>query len=136
MLVKVKDGFFTVGDKMYMVDSSVKRYCLELKMYIYFFHEELTLPYDRKMDIKKLKDTIDYSNMSEVETIILNPSTADSLVQAKVAEGVMEGGDQVESDIKRVVNLQMYNLIATAILLFLFIHVSGILSDVSIPGVG
>ena len=124
------DGFKFKG-KQYLFDTDMKYPFAGMKgLYGYDFHEDLVLPVKRRIDVQAIKDTLDSSNISEVETFIMNPSTAARFIEAKIAEGIMRG-QQIDEMMKFLKFGIVYCGIILTIHFMLWVHASGMLSNLT-----
>lgn len=133
-LVLVKpDNTFKYRGKKYLTDGESKYYVIDSKIWCYDFHEDFTLPFKRKIPLTKIKKSLEYSGISEVE-YATNPSTLERFTISKIAEGIMKG-QQIDELFKRIQLLIIVGMTASVIHLILFMIKSGMLSQIKIPGV-
>lgn len=89
-LVDSKNGFFYFRKKMYVFDISLKYFIIERGIWVYDFHEEISIPLRKKISFsehvdilfKKIEDESRKSinsktNINEIKTIIENTSLVD-----------------------------------------------------------
>ena len=79
----------------------------------------------------KMEDFKD--KISEVE-YASNPATLDRFIRAKIAEGMMRG-NAIDEIMKQLKLFGIITLITVVIHLMLFMHASGMLSNLQVPGI-
>lgn len=130
MVIDKEDGF-KYRSKKYIFDNESKYYNMDAKMWCYDYHEDITLPYKRKMPVGKIKTMMEQSGISEVE-YMLNPSTLKRFTVAKIAEGIMKG-QQIEEFFKRFQLMLIITMVAVIIHLLIFMIKSGMLQSIKMP---
>ena len=91
----IGDGSFLFMGGQYVIDESCKFYVLDAKLYALFYHQEMALPLDMKVPVQDIKETMEKTNITEVE-YALNPKSLERFQTAKVAEGIMQGQGTAE----------------------------------------
>ncbi len=135
-LFKVKereDGFIFRGKK-YVFDDDSKYYNIDTKLYTFDYHEQIALPFKRKIPVTQIKKAIETTEGIDIEYAI-NPSTLQRFMTAKIAEGVMKG-TQLDEFMKKLQMFLIVTMIAVLVHLALFLYGSGILQNISVPGIG
>lgn len=130
IVIENKGGFIYRGSK-YILDSDVKYYNLNAKLYCYDFHEALSIPIKRVIPVKEIIQSVDESSLTEVESA-LNPSTLQKFIESRIAEGVLKG-QQIDDFIRQMRIIMIIILIVGLIHLALFVHGSGMLNDLKMP---
>jgi len=132
-LVKEKDEGFVFRGKKYIFDDDSKYYNIDTKLYVFDYHEQITLPFKRKFPVTNVKKTIESTEGIDTEYAI-NPATLQRFMTAKIAEGVMRG-TQLDEFMKKLQMFLIVTMIATLTHLIIFLYASGILQNLKIPGI-
>ena len=126
--VKESDGGFHLKGRDYRFDSALKYYNVDFGRYMYDFHENLSIPINRKIPINELTATIEQDPSVEIEYMV-NPTTLKRFVVSKIAEGIMQGQDLPKA-IQRIFLIVGLNLLMTIIMLLIVLYISGIFGEV------
>lgn len=129
--IKENDEGFIFRGKKYLFDDDSKYYNLDTKLYTFDYHEQITLPFKRKIPVTEIKKTIESTEGIDVEYAI-NPSTLQRFMTAKIAEGVMKG-TQLDEFMKKLNTFIIVIMVAVLVHLALFLYASGILQNVKLP---
>lgn len=124
---------FKFAKKLYHLDAELKYYSIDFKMWCYDFHEEYSLPIQRKLKINTIKKAIETSQITDVE-YLTNPSLLEKFSVSKIAEGIMQG-QQMAKVFQMIMVISLIAAAASVGMLVLFIIKSGMLESVRIPGV-
>ena len=127
----IKESFFKYLGGTYLVDESLKYYVISSKCYALDYHQDCCLPIKRRIDVKKIKETINMSGSLECGAST-NPSTLDQFVESKIAEGVMKA-QAVDEFLKGIKIMIIIILILGVIHFLLFIKASGMFSNIKMP---
>ena len=132
LVVEKEEGFRYRGNK-YLFDNEARYFVIDSKIWAFDYHESLTLPIRRTIDVGNIIKTI---RGTEAKNVLLstNPSTLERFIKSKIAEGIMRGAE-LDEFFKLIRMLLIIILIGVYLHLFLFAQKSGILSSVSIPGI-
>ena len=130
--IKEKDEGFIFRRKKYLFDDDSKYYNLDAKLYIFDYHEQITLPFKRKIPVTQIKKTMESTEEIDIEYAI-NPSTLQRFMTAKIAEGIMKG-TQLDEFMKKLQMFLLVTMIAVLVHLALFLYGSGMLQNIKIPG--
>ena len=131
-IVKEKDEGFVFRGKKYIFDDDSKYYNLDTKLYTFDFHEQIALPFKRKIPVTQIKKTLESTEGVDIEYAI-NPSTLQRFMTAKIAEGIMKG-TQLDEFMKKLQMFLIVTMIAVLIHLALFLYGSGMLKNIKVPG--
>jgi len=126
-----KDEGFIFRKKKYLFDNALKYYNLDAKMWMFKYHEDITVPVQQKIPVNIIKKTLESSGISEVEYAI-NPSTLQRFITAKIAEGIMQGVGL--SNWMKQIRLLVIVITAVVVIHFLlFMNASGMLKNLNLP---
>lgn len=116
----------------YIFDEDVKYFHISSGLWACDYHQDFSLPVKRKLPINEVSKTIKSMSNCEVE-LMLNPATLEQFVKSKIAEFLMKAiiVDEYLKSMKLIVFITM---IATLILLVLFIYKTGMLQGISLKG--
>ena len=131
--VREKEEGFMFRGKKYLFDDDSKYYNLDTKLYMFDYHEQITLPFKRKIPVTEIKKTIESTEGIDIEYAI-NPSTLQRFMTAKIAEGVMKG-TQLDEFMKKLQTFLIVTMVAVLVHLALFLYGSGMLQSIKIPGI-
>lgn len=126
-----KESNFEYLGGTYLIDESLKYYVISSKCYALDYHQDCCLPIRRRIDVKKIKETINMSGSLECGAST-NPSTLDQFVESKIAEGVMKA-QAVDEFLKGIKIMIIVVLITCIIHFLLFIKASGMFSNIKMP---
>lgn len=132
-MVKEKDEGFVFRSKKYLFDDDSKYYNLDTKLYTFDFHEQIVLPFKRKIPVTEIKKTIESTEGIDIEYAI-NPSTLQRFMTAKIAEGVMRG-TQLDEFMKKLQTFLIVTMITSLVHLAIFLYASGLLQNIKVPGI-
>lgn len=130
--VKEKEDGFVFRSKKYIFDDDSKYYNMDTKLYTFDYHEQIALPFKRKIPVTEIKKTIESTEGIDIEYAI-NPSTLQRFMTAKIAEGVMKG-TQMDEFLKKQQTFIIVIMVATLVHLALFLYASGILQNLKVSG--
>ena len=130
-IVIEKEGGFKFRDKKYIFDDDSKYYNMDAKLYVFDYHENITLPIKRKIPVTAIKKTIESTDSIDIEYAI-NPSTLQRFMTAKIAEGVMKG-TMLDEFLRKLQMFIIVIMIAVLVHLVLFIYGSGMLNNINVP---
>ncbi len=131
--IKEKEDGFVFRGKKYLFDDDSKYYNLDTKLYTFDYHEQVTLPFKRRIPVTEIKKTIESTEGIDVEYAI-NPSTLQRFMTAKIAEGVMKG-TQLDEFMKKLQTFLLVTMIAVLVHFALFLYASGILQNLKVPSI-
>ncbi len=132
-IVKEKEEGFIFRGKKYLFDDDSKYYNLDTKIYVFDYHEQIVLPFKRKIPVTEIKKTIESTDEIDVEYAI-NPSTLQRFMTAKIAEGVMRG-TQLDEFMKKLQTFLIVTMVTSLVHLAIFLYASGLLQNLSVPGI-
>jgi hypothetical protein len=131
MLVLDKGGGFKYEKCAYRFDDEMKYYNLSAKMWMYDFHQDFSIPLQRKIPIADVQKTVESSGITEVE-YATNPATLERFTIAKIAEGIMRG-QAIDDFLKQIRLILIITAVAAVIHLFLFMQKTGMLKAIKLP---
>ena len=131
--VKEKEEGFVFRGKKYLFDDDFKYYNLDIKLYTFDYHEQIALPFKRKIPVTEIKKTMESTDEIDIEYAI-NPSTLQRFMTAKIAEGVMKG-TQLDEFMKKLQTFLIVTMVAVLVHLALFLFASGMLQNIKVPGI-
>ncbi|HUV85306.1 MAG TPA: hypothetical protein VMV86_06310 [Methanosarcinales archaeon] len=126
-----KDGGFKYDGSYYRFDNEMKYYNISSRMWIYDYHQDFSIPLQRKIPISDIQKTVESSGITEVE-YATNPATLERFTVAKIAEGIMRG-QAIDDFLKQIRLLIIIGTVAAVIHLFLFMQKTGMLSSIKLP---
>ena len=133
MKVKEKDEGFLFRGKKYIFDDDSKYYNMDAKLYVFDYHEQIALPFKRKIPVTAIKQNIESTDGIDVE-YAMNPSTLQRFMTAKIAEGVMKG-TQLDEFMKKLQTILIVTMVASLAHFALFLYASGILQNINIGSI-
>jgi hypothetical protein len=128
-IVVEKEGGFTYLDREYCFDDSLKYYNYDFKMYCYDFHQSLSMPIKRKINIKKIKDSLTASQLDDIE-FATNPSTLKKFLISKVIEMILKGAE-LDRWMRMMFWICLFTLIAGVITLLILLGHTGVFSKIA-----
>jgi len=131
MICTKKDNFNFMGGT-YLIDTNLKYYLIDSKIWCLDYHQDFTLPIKRQIPIAEVQKAVEASGICEVESAT-NPATLENFIKAKVAEGVMKG-QAIDEFLKAIRLMLIITCVAVLIHLALFVFKTGMLQGVKIPG--
>lgn len=130
-IVTEKDAGFVFRSKKYIFDDDSKYYNIDIKLYVFDYHENMALPIKRIIPMSDIKKTIESSGVTDIEYAI-NPSTLQRFMTAKIAEGVMKG-TQLDEFLRKLNMFVIIILVIALVHLALFLQASGLLKQINLP---
>ncbi len=130
-IVTEKEGGFKFRDKKYIFDDDSKYYNMDAKLYVFDYHENITLPIKRVIPVSAIKKTIESTDEIDIEYAI-NPSTLQRFMTAKIAEGVMKG-TLLDEFLRKLQMFILVIMVTVVVHLALFLWASGILENIQMP---
>ena len=127
-IVVEKEGGFTFKNKQYTLNPDMKRYNWDAKMYFYRFHEDLSLPVDIKINVKKVKDSLTACQLDDIE-YALSPSTLKKFLVSKVIEMILKGAE-LDKWMRMMFWICLFSLIASAITLIVLLGHAGVFDQI------
>jgi len=88
----IVDNKFKYKKRVYIVDDELKYYDLNTKLYALDYHQSISIPIKRKIDLTLIKDGIRHKGVTDVDTAI-NPSNLASFLESEIIQRVIQGGD-------------------------------------------
>jgi hypothetical protein len=128
-LVKEDMGSFVYKGKRYIIDTSLKYFLLTAGCFALDYHEELSLPINKEIDIKKVKDTISAVKGKGV-LYSLNPSSMQQFVSAQIARQILSAAE-LDAVLKRMQLMLLITLIASIIAVIIALQQSGAFAGVT-----
>ena len=126
-----KDGGFVFNNKQYIFDDDSKYYNMDAKLYVFDYHENICIPFRRKIPVTAIKKTIEDTDGIDIENAV-NPSTLQRFMTAKIAEGVMKG-TLLDEFLRKLQMFIIVIMVAVLVHLALFIYGSGMLKNIQVP---
>lgn len=131
MICTQKNHFKFMGGT-YLIDTNLKYYLIDSKIWCLDYHQDMTLPIKRQIPTSEIQKAIEASGICEVESAT-NPSILEQFIKSKVAEGVMKG-QAIDEFLKAIRLMLIITCVAVLIHLALFVFKTGMLQGVKIPG--
>ena len=132
-VVSAHANHFKFMKASYVVDSELKHYNKTTRKWALDYHQDFSIPIQRKLDVMTLTRAIESTGVVEVE-YATNPSTLERFIISRVAEGIMKG-QQIDDFLKQIRLMIIIITVVTVGHLGLFVLKSGMLSSVKIPGI-
>ena len=126
------EGFKYAGG-LYMFDNNFKYFDHAFKTYCYDFHQNLSLPIKRTIDVKAIEKAV--SETEDNIQIALNPSTLETCIKARLAESAARAGAEDPTQ-KKIFWFTLTTLLLSAITAVVILQSSGMLNNIKIPGLG
>jgi len=82
---------FNYEGKTYVVDTDKKCYIKRLKLYVFFYHQDISIPLSFNVDAEHTKGEIEKYQM-DVD-MMLNPETLKRFIESEFIQKVMRGAD-------------------------------------------
>lgn len=130
-IVVEKEGGFVFRGKKYIFDDDSKYYNMDAKLYVFDYHENITLPIKRIIPVSAIKKTIESTEEIDIEYAI-NPSTLQRFMTAKIAEGVMKG-TMLDEFLRKLQMFILVIMVTVVVHLALFLWASGLLENIQMP---
>lgn len=124
---------FTFKTGTYVIDAQLKYYNIQSRCYTLDYHQDMSIPVIRRVDVNELKQAIKAYHTAKGEDHIINttnPSLLKEFINSKVLEGVMRG-QQISEWIKKVMVLMIIAVIIGGLHLILFVVKSGMLNELT-----
>lgn len=125
-VVNVKEGGFVFDNGFYIIDERCKYFDNNAKMWCFDYHEELTFPIDKRINITDTKNQLYGSDDVELETAI-NPKSLQKFMESTVIQKLLAGAE-MEDSLRKIKVMIILILIGVAISLLLNLNMSGLLS--------
>lgn len=129
MLVVEKEGGFTYQDREYTFDDALKYYNYDLKLWCFDYHQSLSMPIKRKINVKKIKDSMTAAELDDIE-YATNPSTLKKFLVSKVIEMILKGAE-LDRWMRMMFWICLFSLIVSAVTLLLMLGHSGIFQQIA-----
>jgi len=129
-LIKTSKNSFKINNKEFVIDEELKYYDSSLGYYCYDYHENFSLPFKNTVEINDIKEGVENSGITDVETAI-NPSTLRRFITSEVIEKVLKGTEL--DDVFKFIKLFLILIfIGVAICVVILLQTSGILSAINL----
>ena len=116
--------------KQYITDDTLKYYDISSKMWCLDYHEDLTIPIKRKIDVNQIKKIVSMSGITDVDTAI-NPVSLKLFMESDIIQKILKG-----EDLEKVFGLMKTLLIiivcVTVISLVILLNMSGAFKSVGV----
>jgi hypothetical protein len=119
----VTNNSFEWEKKTYIIDDTLKYYDLSSKMWCLDYHEDLTIPVKRKIDVNQIKKIVSVTGITDVDTAI-NPSSLKLFMESDIIQKILKGED-IEKMFGLMKTLLIIVLIVTVISLLMLLNMSG-----------
>ena len=126
-----EDNSFIWRNRSYIIDNTCKYYNRRFKSWCLDYHEEFTLPIQRKIDIEKIKKSMLTSGVTDVDHAF-NPTSLRLFMTSDVIQKVIKGAD-IDKVMNFIKMLLIIILIIAAVNCLITIQASGILSNMKMP---
>jgi len=133
-LINTAKDHFTYMKAKYVIDSNLKHYNINAKMYSLDYHQDFSLPIKRVFNVSSIKKAIKSTDMIDVE-LATNPSTLEGFVESNVAKQVMKSAG-VEEFLKVMRTMVIVNVILSALTFMIIVWSTGMLQGLKVPGMG
>ncbi len=132
LVAKKKDNSFKFNGKRFILtdDPELKYYNLSAKCWCLCYHEDFSLPYRKKVNLIKMKNSIISSDRLWVTTAC-NSLELESYTDSKVTEAMLKGG-RILKEIKQFKFFLLALLVVTMVTLFIIVQTSGILKQLNV----
>ncbi|MGM0495437.1 MAG: hypothetical protein ACQERX_02120 [Bacillota bacterium] len=127
----INKNHFVRNKKLYIIDDELKYYNISANMWCLDYHESLSIPIKRDLELTKLKREMIDKGITDVDKAI-NPSNLKQFIDDAVIEKVMKG--QKMDDFFHFIKIMVIIIaIMSFLTLALFIKESGMLEQMNIP---
>jgi len=131
--VKAEYNGFVFNKKRYIIDTTYKYYNQTFKNYCLDYHEEFTLPINKKVEVDKIREQINAVDKDGVKLIqvsnMVNPYILEQFVNSNLAEGILKG-NKINEVLKFLKLWVLVGTIVSCIMLLLFMYDSGMFSGI------
>ncbi len=131
-VISTRQNEFKFQKGTYIIDTEARYYSIDNKRFCLDYHQDISLPLHRNLDVHKIKKKLQDDEEYEVETAI-NPFILQEFMVAKVAEGVMKG-QAIDDYLRKMRMMVMITMISSICVLLLQLVGGGMLSGLNIPG--
>ena len=130
MVVPVRNGHFEYMGGIYIIDHNLKYYNMSSKLWSLDYHQSLSFPVKRKINVNQLTDTIKEMDEIDVDEAI-NPKSLKGWLKSSVVQKVMEGAEMADV-FKFLKTMAVLTAIGVAIILVIIVQQSGMLASLGI----
>lgn len=126
-LISTNSNSFKYKGGNYVIDETLKYYNINAKCFSIDYHQDLSIPVRREIQIDEIKKAVKNSGLTE-EEMSLNPKVLQSFIDSKIAEGVLRG--QQIDEFLRMLKLWLVVIGIVVLIHFaLFMKASGMLDN-------
>jgi hypothetical protein len=126
-LINEKEGSFEINKRTYIIDLNLKYYNLDAKYWCLDYHEALSIPIRRKINVQGIKEAVETADAYDSETAT-NPSLISTFMRSNIIEQVVKGAE-LSKWLQAMRLMILVILIAVIIHLILFMFKSGMFSE-------
>jgi hypothetical protein len=123
-MVRVRDGGFVFSGGFYIVDDQMKYYNMSAKLWAYDYHEELTFPITRKINVNELKESLLQSDDVQLETAI-NPVSLQKFLESSIIQKLL-AGQELDAAMALMKLLMIVSLIINIVTLVVSLKAAGV----------
>lgn len=132
-LINAKSDKFIFMKGTYILDNNIKYYHQGLKMYMLDYHQDFSLPVQRKIDVDNIKKMISSSGLLSIPQAT-NPFLISQFIESKVTEGLMKSS-AIDDFLKQIKLFIIITMLASVIMLILFVVKTGMLQAIHLPNI-
>ena len=124
-VTKMHDISFDFGNGTYFIDLSLMYYNMSSKLWCLDYHQSMSIPVKRKIDVDKIKDAIDYEKV-ECHTAI-NPKNIKRAQESSIISQIFQGANLE----KKIDNILMMGYISVALIVMVLCGVGWLVYQIS-----
>jgi len=126
----ITNNAFTWSKKTYVTDDTLKYYDMSSKMWCLDYHEDLTIPIKRKIDVNQIKKVVSLEGVTDVDTAI-NPVSLDLFMESDIIQKILKGQDldKMFGFMKIMLIIIMF---ITVICLLILLNMSGAFQNIGV----
>lgn len=114
----------------YVIDDEFKYYNVATKLWCLDYHQDLSIPIKRKINVNKIKKAVEQTGVTDVESSI-NPTTLRHFIESEVIQKVVQG-QELDAIFKFLKIMLILTTIASSLTFIIVVQQSGILNNLGV----
>ena len=124
----ISHPYFIYKKGLYIVDDELKYWNETVKMFALDYHQDLSLPVRKKINVNEIKHTVESVGGFEVETA-LNPHSLKQWLESDVVQKIIKG-QELDQFMRRLMLISIIAALSSIAMLLLFMWKSGMFEQI------
>lgn len=124
----ISHPYFIWKKGLYIIDDELKYWNSTVGMFAIDYHQDLSLPIKKKVNVNEIKHTVESVGGFEVETA-LNPHSLKQWLESDVVQKIIKG-QELDQFMRRLMTISIIGALAAIAMLLLFMWKSGMFEQI------